>query len=122
MDAAKQAIDDEPAAFAAMAKAVADFEAHFTVTHLYEWKEPKAARTPTGELYHEYRHGPCSDYNGVVASWVATAEAARRAAPEQSTLYWRVKPEISYWGGNFGVTRGWWIYSRFIISSKPRKD
>lgn len=120
MTEAAQAKQTQTAAEAALAKVVSEFERHFSVIDVYQPMRSRPAYAPTGEIYIEHRHGPCGTFEAVVASWEATAKNIRLNAPDGAALYWRVRPEIAH-GRSFGQ-KGWWIYSRFIVSSKPAKE
>lgn len=72
----------------------------------------------------EHVPAPRNTDDEAIAAWseMALAEAAK--APEGSTLYWRVRPEIAYARRSVlaGGNSGWITYSRFVISDKPRTD
>lgn len=59
--------------------------------------------------------------DGAIEHW---SDAARSIFPitDNSVLYWRIRPEIRFVCASRYGPSGWQIYSRFLISDKPRKS
>jgi len=63
-----------------------------------------------------------------VTQWLDSAmRFASKLSPEKNTLYWRVKPESQMCLVDIQASNGlyrmptWQVYSRFLISDKPKK-
>ena len=64
-----------------------------------------------------------------VAQWLDNVTGFVEAlSPKEKTLYWRIKPETAMRMVTIQASNGtylmptWGVYSRFLISDKPRKD
>ncbi len=97
-----------------VALATERFESNFRSVHVYEGG-PSPSRAPTGQLYHQFITARFPKADGALSAWVSRVLPMVPQFP--SDLYWRVKPEINCFSGKHG---GWAIYSRFLISDKPR--
>jgi hypothetical protein len=64
-----------------------------------------------------------------INQWLISAKAiASRLALSKPALYWRIKPEVDFGSIDIHAENGlfrmptWKVYSRFLISDKPRKS
>jgi|SRR5882724_52631 len=100
---------------AALAQATERFESNFRSVYVYQG-EPDPSHAPTGEHYAQIIVGRMSSADDALDAWIARVAGLIPLTPKD--LYWRVKPEINCFDGK---KSGYAIYSRFLISDKPRK-
>lgn len=100
----------------------AEFENRFTLG-----PDGNSAFAATGEPFIVYSLGGIQ-LEGEIYPSAETAEAALAAyknildsfPSDGMTLYWRTRPEIKYRAENEYTPTGWYLYSRFLVSNKPR--
>jgi hypothetical protein len=124
-------LPDDPEALVALARATAEFESKFVSVYEFDRNSPNPSQSPTGERYQEIIEGagpqvgdrPTGRFQSsddAIKSWLS--RILMMVPSEPSSLYWRVRPEINCFPRSRYNPGGWAIYSRFLISDKPRKS